>query len=152
MLLADSQDNSAPADDSVPIDTTAYQIPPGYENSQPGYEISYGGNDYTIMPGGTMMTTNPGYSVADGTQYQIPPDYAGVGVGSIIPYGGSTYMVGVGVMIRINVKPGYTPQTTPGKPSPTPKPTGGPGQPYPKSLTQGMTPVARPWGQTGNQG
>src|SRR5271166_4618720 len=35
MQLADSQDNSTPADDSVPIDTTAYQIPTGYETSQP---------------------------------------------------------------------------------------------------------------------
>jgi hypothetical protein len=45
MLLADSQDNSGsdngtPADDSVPIDTTAYQIPPGYEDAQPGSQIS----------------------------------------------------------------------------------------------------------------
>jgi len=153
MLLADSQDNSAPADDSVPIDTTAYQIPPGYENSQPGSQISYSGNDYTIMPGGTMMMTNPGYSVADGTQYQIPPDYAGAGVGSIIPYGGSTYMVGVGVMMRINVNPGYTTQTTPGKSTLGLKPTnGGSGQPYPRIQTQGMAPGARPWGQNGNQG
>jgi hypothetical protein len=152
MLLADSQDNSAPADDSVPIDTTAYQIPPGYENSQPGSQISYSGNDYTIMPGGTMMITNPGYSVADGTQYQIPPDYAGAGVGSIIPYGGSTYMVGVGVMMRINVNPGYTTQTIPGNTSLQLKTNkGAPGQPRPNIPTQGMTPGARPWSQTGSQ-
>jgi len=122
MLLADSQgngtpDNSVPADNSVPIDTTAYQIPPGYENSQSGSQISYGGNDYTIMPGGTMMMANPGYSVVDGTQYQIPPDYAGVGVGSIIPYGGFNYMAGAGVMVKININPGYTTTTGPGKSS-----------------------------------
>ncbi len=116
MLLADSQDNSGPdngtpADDSVPIDTTAYRIPPGYESSQPGSQISYGGNDYTIMSGGIMMMTNPGYSIMDSTQYQIPPDYAGVGVGSIIPYGGLNYLVGAGVMVKINISPGYTPST-----------------------------------------
>ena len=127
MLLADSQDNSGPdngtpadsqdnsgpdngtpADDSVPIDTTAYQIPPGYESSQPGSQISYGGNDYTIMSGGTMMMTNPGCSIMDSTQYQIPPDYAGVGVGSIIPYGGLNYLIGAGVMVKIKINPGYT--------------------------------------------
>ena len=113
---ADSQDNSGPdngtpADDSVPIDTTAYQIPPGYESSQ----ISYGSNDYTIMSGGIMMMTNPGYSIMDSTQYQIPPDYARVGVGSIIPYGGLNYLVGAGVMVKININPGYTPNTVPGK-------------------------------------
>ena len=116
MLLADSQDNSGPdngtpADDSVPIDTTAYRIPPGYESSQPGSQISYGGNDYTIMSGGIMMMTNPGYSIMDSTQYQIPPDYAGVGVGSIIPYGGLNHLVGAGVMVKINISPGYTPST-----------------------------------------
>ena len=134
MLLADSQDNSGPdngtpadfqdnsgpdngtpADDSVPIDTTAYQIPPGYESSQPGSQISYGGNDYTIMSGGIMLMTNPGYSIMDSTQYQIPPDCAGVGVGSIIPYGGLNYLVGAGVMVKININPGYAPNTGPGK-------------------------------------
>jgi hypothetical protein len=79
MLLANSQDysgsdNGTPADDSVPVDTTAYQLPPGYEDAQPGSQISNGGNDYTVMSGGTMMMCNPAYSIMDGTRYQIPPD------------------------------------------------------------------------------
>ena len=62
-----------------------------------------------------MLMTNPGYSIMDSTQYQIPPDCAGVGVGSIIPYGGLNYLVGAGVMVKININPGYAPNTGPGK-------------------------------------
>ena len=114
MLLADSQDSggtddATDDDDSVPVDTTAYQLPPGYEGARPRSQISYGGNDYTVLSNGTMMMCNPGYSIADGTQYQVPPDYAGAGVGSIVNYGGSDYLIGAGVMIkiRVNVNAGY---------------------------------------------
>jgi hypothetical protein len=120
MLLADSQDSSGTDDgtaddDSVPVDTTAYQIPPGYEDAQPGSQISYGGNDYTVLSGGTMMMCNPGYSIMDGTLYQIPPAYAGAGVGSIVTYGGFSYLVKAGVMIKININPGYGTKTIPGQ-------------------------------------
>jgi hypothetical protein len=124
MLLADSQDNSGsdngtPADDSVPIDTTAYEIPPGYEDAQPGSQISYGGNDYTVMSGGTMMMCNPGYSIMDSTLYQIPPDCAGAGVGSVVTYGGFNYLVGAGVMVKININAGYSAKPVPDNPGST---------------------------------
>jgi hypothetical protein len=119
MLLAGNPDNStpddsSPGDDTVPIDTTAYQIPPGYENAQPGSQISYGGNDYTVMSGGTMMMSCPAYTIQDGTQYQIPPDCAGAGAGSIVTCGGSNYLVAAGVMVRININVGYSTMPNPG--------------------------------------
>lgn len=112
MLLAESQDGGEPddgttADDSVPVDTTAYQLPPGYEDAEAGTQISYGGNDYTVMSGGVMMMCNPGYSFADSTQYQIPVDCAGASTGSIVSHGGFNYLVGVGVMIKIRLNVGY---------------------------------------------
>jgi hypothetical protein len=124
MLVADSQDSSGTddgttADDSVPVDTTAYQVPPGYQDAQAGSQISYGGNDYTVMSGGTMMICNPGYSIMDGTSYQIPSDCAGAGVGSIVTYGGFNYLVGVNVMIKINVNAGYGTNAIPGQPGST---------------------------------
>jgi hypothetical protein len=112
MLLVDSQDSSGsdsgtPDDDSVAVDTTTYQIPPGFEGAQPASQISYGGNDYTIMSGGTMMMCNPGYSIQDGTQYQIPPECAAAGAGSIVSLGGFNYLIGTGVMVKISINSGY---------------------------------------------
>jgi hypothetical protein len=120
MLLADAEDGSGTDDgttpaDSVPVDTTAYQTPPGYENAQPGSQISYCGNDYTVMSGGTMMMCNPGYFLADNMQYQIPPDYVGAGAGSIVSYGGFNYLIGAGVMIKIHINAGYGTKPIPGK-------------------------------------
>jgi len=121
MLLADSQDSSGTddgttADDCVPIDTTTYQLPPGYEDAQAGSQISYDGNDYTVISGGVMMMCNPGYSIVDGTYYQIPPDCAGAGDGSVVSYGGFSYLVGAGGMVRINFNAGYCAKPVPGMP------------------------------------
>jgi hypothetical protein len=122
MLLSASQDaagsdNVVPFDDSVSVDTTAYKLPAGYEDSQPGSQVSSAGNDYTVMAGGTMMMTNPAYSISDSTQYKIPSDYAGSDAGSVISYGGSDYLVRAGVMVRININAGYGTKAIAGTPA-----------------------------------
>jgi hypothetical protein len=135
MLLADQgTDSSAPAENQG--SGQVYQIPDGYSGYAAGSVISYGGANYVLQSGGTMVLAaqGGGYDPGPDQVYQIPSGYSGYPVGSVITYGGSNYTIGLsGTMVLVNkttYSSNYGPHSTgPGPgghyPPNTGHPTGG---------------------------
>ena len=90
----------------TPIPGQPYQVPAGYEAYQAGTLISYGGYNYVIQGGGTMLLaeqtvdSSPDAGPADGQPYQVPAGFESYGAGTPISFGGFNYVIqGNGTML-----------------------------------------------------
>ncbi len=98
VVLAAYQTASAQA----PVEGQPYQVPAGFRAYGPGSLITYGGRNYVVQTGGTMLLVRqqPGMtapprvqSPVPGQAYQIPVEFANATSGTTITYGGYKYVI-----------------------------------------------------------